>query len=350
MPPPTARDARPVLITGASGVVGAALVEQLHDHPVVSLTHRKPVPGAARQVRGDLSAPRLGLDARSYRSLAASIGTIVHCAAVTDFGAGAQATHQLNVRGTEQVLALAERSGAVLHHVSTAFVARRELTRGADEAEQRTARPDDYLDSKRAAEQLVLDSGLACTIVRPSVVIGDSSTGRIVRFQGLHTIAGAVMRNTLPMVPLHARATVDFVPQDLVGRALAGLVRSGTSAGQFWVTAGRAALSAQRMVELAVDTSRRLGLPVDAPRLVDPEMVDRLIRPVFIDPLPEPDRLRFDGLLAMAALFSTDQPFESCLDRIAGVRPPTTDELESAYVASLVHYAEVKGLHRAVAA
>ena len=344
MPHSSHRDARPILLTGASGVVGAALVEELSDRPVICLTHRQPVPGAVAQVHGDLNAPLLGMSRQRYEALAAQIGTIVHCAAVTDFGAGPQATHALNVRGTEHILALTQRSDAVLHYVSTAFVSRRDLTRPGTSSDAGTTTPGHYLDSKRAAEQLVLDSGVPATIVRPSVVIGDSTTGEIVRFQGLHTIAGAIMRNTLPMVPLSAQATVDFLPQDLVARAVAGLVRSGTSAGEFWVTAGRQALTSQRMVELAVDTARRLGLAVDAPRLVDPDIVDRLIRPVFIDPLPAPDRLRFDGLLAMAALFSTATPFESCLDSIPGVRPPTPDDLEDAFVASLTYYAHAKGL------
>jgi thioester reductase-like protein len=338
-----------VLVTGASGVVGAAVIDQLRDHEVVSLTHRRPVPGAVVQLHGDLGAPDLGLDRRRYEWLASHVGAIVHCAAVTDFGADARATHELNVRGTEQVLALAERSGAVLHHVSTAFVSRRELTRERGQ-DTTSARPDHYLDSKRAAEQAVRDSGLPATIIRPSVVIGHSLTGRIARFQGLHAIAGAVLRGTLPMVPLDRQARVDFVPQDLVARTIAALVRTRTTSGEFWVTAGAAAVTAARMVELAVETGRRLGLPVDAPRLVDPEMVDRLIRPVFIDPLPEPDRARFDGLLAMAALFGTDQPFATSLDAVPGLRAPTTAELEGAFAASLRHYAEVKGLLGQVAA
>lgn len=40
------------------------------------------------------------------------------------------------------------------------------------------ADPTDYTASKRACEHLVMASGLPCQILRPSVVIGDSRTGR----------------------------------------------------------------------------------------------------------------------------------------------------------------------------
>lgn len=64
MPEPT------ILVTGASGVVGSALLRELDGHPVIALTHHKPV--ATRSVRGDITKPWLGLRPREYRELAAA--------------------------------------------------------------------------------------------------------------------------------------------------------------------------------------------------------------------------------------------------------------------------------------
>ncbi|GGO03320.1 ketoreductase [Microbispora rosea subsp. aerata] len=336
--------ARPtVLLTGASGVVGQALLAELTDHNVICLTRNRPVTGDnVLSIRGDLTVSNFGLDRDEYNEVVRRIDAIIHCAAVTSFGAGKSETDDINVRGTGEVIALAQRAGVPLHHVSTAFVARTELARDNGSS----ARPEFYLDSKRAAERLVRDSGVPATVIRPSVVIGDSVTGRISQFQGLHGIAGAVFKNALPLLPLEPGSRVDFLPQDVVARAIAGLLRAGVTDGDFWVTAGEAAVTVDQMVELALETGRGLGLELHAPRLVSQDMVDRLIRPVFIDPLPKWRRRRFDDMLAMTALFCTPQPFESSCDRIPGITAPTTSGLRDAFVASLRYYAQAKGLPR----
>jgi hypothetical protein len=78
--------------------------------------------------------------------------------------------------------------------------------------------------------------------------------------------------------------------------------------------------------------------------MVRPEMVDRLLRPVFIDPLPAHARRRFDDLMAMAALFAGAVPFPSSIDSIrGGPAAPTLETLEAAFAASLTHLAYVKG-------
>ena len=81
MPVPVARQT--VLLTGASGVVGRALLEQLGGLDVVCLVHRSPVckPGVTT-VRGDVAEPGLGLADQAYADLAARVDAVIHCAAV----------------------------------------------------------------------------------------------------------------------------------------------------------------------------------------------------------------------------------------------------------------------------
>ncbi|MFF2118556.1 SDR family oxidoreductase [Kitasatospora sp. NPDC058184] len=330
-----------VLLTGASGVVGQAVLERLTDRTVVCLTHRKPVSGSrVVGLRGDLTRPYLGLDRTVYEDLADRVDAVVHCAAVTGFSVDAGPTNDLNVRGSAAVLAFARRAGATLQHVSTAFVARHDLARDGGGG----ARPEVYLDSKRLAERAVLDSDVAANVIRPSVVIGDAVTGRISQFQGLHAIAGALLRGALPMLPLQPDARIDFVPQDLVADVIVGLVRAGTTGGEYWVTGGEAAPTAERIVELGLDLGRRFGLEPDAPRFVSPDMVERLIRPVFIASLPKAQQRRLDDMLAMTALFQTAEPFRSSYHLVPGTPRLTTGDLEDAFTASMLHYARVKGL------
>src|ERR1700746_79677 len=83
-PPAAAR--RTVLLTGASGVVGRALLQRLRDFDVVCLVHRSPVSGpGVTTVQGNISEPMFGLARQAYEALAAEVDAVIHCAAVTEF-------------------------------------------------------------------------------------------------------------------------------------------------------------------------------------------------------------------------------------------------------------------------
>lgn len=331
---------RTILLTGATGVVGTALLPALEQHDLVCLVHHGQ-PRAGRGVPGDLTRPGLGWDAETRSALCRQVDAVVHCAAVTDFSVDPALTARLNVAGTRHVAQFAIDAGARLHYLSTAFVARVDRNR----ARTGDARldPGAYLESKLAAEDVLRQAGVPGTVLRPSVVIGDSRTGEIAAFQGLHGLALAALRNSVPLLPLPAGSRIDMVAQDVLARAVAALVDADAT-GEFWLTAGEHALTVERIVELTVRTGRELGLAVDPPRQVEPDMVDRLVRPVFIEPLPEPLRRRFDDMLALTALVASVQDFPSDLARVPGLRPMPAAELATAYVRSVEFLARAKGL------
>jgi len=344
-----------VLLTGASGVLGTALLAELPAScQVTALVHNCPCPVADDQLTGDLTAPGLGLDRETYQALARQVDAVVHCAAVTDFTRGPEATHATNEAGTRAVAEFAADAGATLYHVSTAFVARHELTRsrlGRDTGEA-SARPEDYLDSKRAGEQVVRDSGIPAVIIRPSIVIGDSRTGQISAFQGLHNILQMLLRGLMPLVPLPATSLIDFVPQDVVARTIAALIAEERRDGEVWVTAGPQALRAEQVMDVVADTCAELGLDRKMPRFVGTDMVDRLIRPVFLaDGLPDRMLRRFDDMLAMTALFADAPTFPTSLGELPGGPPPVTrSRSDSALRSSILYLAETKRIGEVTAA
>ena len=248
--PDTAR--RTVLLTGASGVVGRALLHRLRDLDVVCLVHRSPVSGPnVTAVPGDVAKPMFGLAERAYMDLAARVDAVIHCAAVTDFNRADGCLEATNIAGTEHVAAFAAAADAVLYHVSTAFV---HTTVDGDRG--RTA--IGYASSKLAAEGVVRSSGVPHVILRPSVVIGDSVTGEIAAFQGLHQVAAGIFAGIVPMIPFAPGWPIDFVPVDVVADAIACVVENRVSEGEFWISAGDKALRLDAGVAVVVEFARSL--------------------------------------------------------------------------------------------
>jgi nucleoside-diphosphate-sugar epimerase len=287
---------RTVLLTGASGVVGRALLQRLRHLDVVCLVHRSPVSGPnVTTVPGDIARSMFGLAKQAYVELAATVDTVIHCAAITDFNRTDGSLKATNIAGTEHAATFAAAANAVLYHVSTAFV---HATTDGDRG--RTA--IGYASSKLAAEEVLRSSGVPHVILRPSVVIGDSVTGEIAAFQGLHQVVAGLFAGLVPMIPFDPGWPIDFVPIDVVADAIACVVENRVSKGEFWISAGDKALRLDESVAVVVELARGLGVNIDVPRFVPPDMFDRLIGPVFLDALPGRIRRNF---LRMLEFFTT---------------------------------------------
>lgn len=334
--------ARTVLLTGASGVVGRALLRRMRDFDVVCLVHRSPVTGPnVTAVRGDIATPMLGLDEQAYAALAARVDTVIHCAAVTDFHRGDGSLEAVNIAGTAHAAAFAAAAGAVLYHVSTAFA---DTTVDGDRG--RTA--IGYARSKLAAEEVVRSSGVPHVILRPSVVIGDSVTGETAAFQGLYQVAAGIFAGIAAMIPFDRGWPIDFVPADVVAGAIACVAANRVSEGEFWITAGDKALRLDESVAVAVELAGELGVRVDMPRFVPPDMFDRLIGPVFLDALP--GRIR-RNVLRMLEFFTTylqsGATKPSSLDELAALGAMPLPDQRTSLRSSLLYWAAQRGYGRA---
>ncbi|MFI9413038.1 SDR family oxidoreductase [Nocardia gamkensis] len=306
-----------IFVTGGAGVVGVPLLRMLGArHEVVALTHSRPVAHAATVVRGDITAPGLGLDARDAERVLDGLDLVVHCAANVDFAAGPEKLDAVNVAGTQRVLELAARASARVVHVSTAFVdldPPRDVTDG-----HATLRPAEYIAAKRAGEAVVRASGLPYTIVRPSAIGGHSKTGAITEYQGVHSISRAMLRGSVPLFLCAAGARYDLVPCDVVAGVIAAVVDAPTAPELAWATIGPAAITAARLLEIFDETAAEYGLPHRSPRRVDPEIFQRLLRPAFFDDLRPAEKTKMANLMTtLAALFQPD-PMPTSLGAIPG--------------------------------
>lgn len=239
-----------LFMTGFTGFLGTRLTEELlMRRPSCRITAlirpdsmarararlrclEEQMPGAEQRVRlieGDLGAPLLGLadDAR----LTGETAEIFHLAALYDLSCPADRATAVNLEGTRNVLDFARRCPALrrLHHVSTCYVAGKHWGRFAeDDLDVGQHFLNAYDRTKFAAEQLVRGraSTLPVTIYRPAIVVGDSRTGEIPKFDGPYFVMQAMMR--LPRLFVFPRidsgsCTVNVVPVDFVARALAYL-------------------------------------------------------------------------------------------------------------------------------
>src|SRR5262249_40828006 len=214
--------------------MGQALLKCLAQSALVCLVRRTPVSSPrAVTIAGDIARPRLGLSHAAYNDLAKRIDVVIHAAAVTDFTQPDAAIHEANVNGTRNVLEFAAKANAPIYYVGTAFSAKAGQANGFP--------ANAYEVSKGMAELAVKQSGVPSVIIRPSIIIGASNTGEIARTQGFHLIMRLLAEDQLPVLPIAPamqHAYLDFIPQDVVARVIAGLIARGDSNGEYWLTQG----------------------------------------------------------------------------------------------------------------
>jgi len=288
-----------VLLTGATGFVGMELLARYlerGDREIVALV-RAPTDDAARArmdavlanlfgarrargyagrvraVAAELTATRMGLSERRYAELAGKVSAIVHSAASVSFSQPLDQARAINREGTRRLLEFAghaRRDGGLERyaHVSTAYVAGthrgRFCERDLDVGQQFR---NTYEQSKFEAEQLVRNQAeVPFTILRPSIVVGDRSSGWTAAFNVLYWPLRAFSRGLFTEVPADTAAPVDVVSVDYVADAAHELCESPGGIGEtYHLTAGA---NASTIGEIAHAASRYFKLPV--PRVLSP--------------------------------------------------------------------------------
>ncbi|MDP2307492.1 MAG: SDR family oxidoreductase [Pseudomonadota bacterium] len=300
-----------VLLTGATGHVGTSLLPRLLAEPdtrVLALVRAKDdahllerrdalrarVPGVDPSrldvVRGDVSAPGLGLSDGDRDRVDAEVTSLIHSAASVRFDMPQEKAAGENIDSTRAMLALARRladRGRLLRHdhVSTAYVAGDRAGRVLEtEADVGQGFRNSYEWSKCQAEghvRAAIAEGLPVAIHRPSIIVGDSETGATESFNVLYWPLMLYARGWWRLFPGRADTLVDIVPVDFVADALVALRRTPATIGScFHLTAGD---DAPRVDALGARFAELLDRP--PLRTIDPDFYLRWVRPVIRRPL-----------------------------------------------------------------
>ena len=271
-----------VMVTGASGFLGAAVVHKLllmssggdgeeEGVRVVALVRSKerleealkgrgysgPLPEV---VVGDVAASKLGLEAAAYARLETEVSAVVNCAATVNFLAPYSAAREANVVGTGRLLAFcAGGSPKKLVHVSTDGVAKggSAVYRAAEDCAVWAGGSSGYNLSKAASECLVEQAhaggGDVC-IVRPGMVGADADSGACnVRDWVIRYVAGCVQLHACCTAP--AANPLRLTCVGYCADVLAALAVAGSPADVAWLNeraAGCAPCLRLPAVDLAV--------------------------------------------------------------------------------------------------
>lgn len=272
-----------ILITGATGFLGGALAAELLSRPewsnVLLLVraeddshaYQRLVRSLARftsdlellgrlkreqVLTGDFTQPAAFIDEPRLRG----IKRVVHCAALTSFGANTR-VFSTNVDGTLRFVHHLRQVAVIERflHVSTAMICGDQpgpLVAEDDFPRARVTHLVNYTQSKAEAERLLRLTlpGFPITVVRPTIIVGHTRLGC--------TPSGSIywtfrMADALGMITCGSEARMDVVPVDYAAAALRLLLVKPTLAhSTYHISAGEDACCTWRQIAAAFAATR----------------------------------------------------------------------------------------------
>jgi thioester reductase-like protein len=262
-----ARKLLPELLASEQTQIKCVVTDTQHD-PVRDLVATF---GAAAQdrvelVHGDITAMDFGMAGTRFLALAKNIDIIQHCVCATIGGVSRDAELRTYLGSTGEVLELALASGGRLSrlvHWGSALLSQPVHGRVSEAS---LVRPDSFRNTadlaRFQAEHLLRDAiaRVPITILRPSLIVGDSNTGEGDPLSGMYLLMLMLLSSPVDLrLPLPGRGDqpINLVPIDFVVRAGKAIADDARSTGKTFNLVDDRPLSVRRVFELLTQASER---------------------------------------------------------------------------------------------
>jgi len=340
---------RTFFVTGYPGFIGKRLAAELsRAYPkgkLYLLVQPKFLKDAKRYVRslpqggaevellsGDIVDMHLGLSSAEYNTLCDEVTDIHHLAAISYLGVPKPVAHRVNVEGTRNLLELAADCGRLrrFNHFSTCYVSGDRVgVIAEDELDLSQQFRNAYEETKFQAEKLVRragEKGLPISIYRPSIVVGDSKTGEIDRFDGPYYLGILLVTSPLAVplpLPGNGVAPLNVVPIDFLTQAVVHLADDPRGVGRTFHLVDPNPMSSRRVYELIAEKANK-----KLPKITMPHRAaDALLRLPGVEKLVRPQRAAISYVNHLA-IYNCHNTLE-LLDG-TGIRcPPLTSYLDT---------------------
>ena len=269
-----------IFLTGSTGFLGTVLLRDLllKGHTVTALVRAKDGTTTLRRlshslseydphfpldkylgktlhaVKGDVTDKNFGLDAKTYLKCAHSSDIIIHNAATTILDTDWKIYEEINIGGTREAIKFAAQTRQKsIAQISSAYVAGdRTDTVYEDQLDLAVGFRNKYERSKAISESDVRNAGategIRFMILRPSIIIGDSKTGRMSEEHHLFNFllrlfwvrqmiykrltSGQSEHSDRFRILSNADTTKNFVPVDYVAELISILVETKAAWGK----------------------------------------------------------------------------------------------------------------------
>ena len=242
-----------VLLTGANGFLGTQIAIRLlegdNDKIIVLVRGKDKEDSVNRLYRawwefpellneienkihvlnGDITQNNLGLEKEEYNELIRIVTHVIHSAADWSLKSTFEKLHKINVLGTQNVLKLAQSAHEDhglerFSHISTAYVAGgKKGTVSENDLTSDNGFLSNYEKTKFESEVEVKKSSFDFSIFRPSMIVGDSSTGYIKTFNTVYVPLRLYLSGKLKLIPVSKDMKINLVPVDYVADSVVNL-------------------------------------------------------------------------------------------------------------------------------
>jgi nucleoside-diphosphate-sugar epimerase len=149
-------------------------------------------PSKIKCVDTDLSLDKMGIESGEYSRLCFEVEAVIHCASDTSFAESKrEKVIAANINNLKGILEFSKNANVkFFHYISTAYVAGTGATDCREVLSSSETFTNVYEESKAEAENIISrfcqENSIHLSIIRPSIVYGDSQSGRSLKFNALY--------------------------------------------------------------------------------------------------------------------------------------------------------------------